>query len=336
MHVDGALSQGRRGLPGGSSLQQVLARHRKVRVGRRERALTLDMILNWADAHKLHTGDWPTAQSGPIRHAPGETWYKVQRALRFGRRGLPGDSTIAELLEAHRGVRNRSNLKPLSVAQILRWATRHHKLTGRWPTRDSGEVLDGDGTTWMAIQDALYLGGRGLPGGGSLAQLLADRRGVRNIQRLPELSIAKILSWADDHKDRTGDWPIRESGQIPGSSGENWGSVDHSLKSGRRGLPHGKTLARLLAESRGKRNLRDLDTLTERQILTWAESHYRRTGRWPSQTAGAIFDAPGEKWRNVDTALYKGLRGLPGGSSLAKLLAPVKNSSATPGKTMTG
>jgi hypothetical protein len=30
---------------------------------------------------------------------------------------------------------------------------------------------------------------------------------------------------------------------------------------------------------------------------------------------------PDEKWRNIDNALRYGLRGLPGGSSLAKLLA---------------
>jgi hypothetical protein len=31
-------------------------------------------------------------------------------------------------------------------------------------------------------------------------------------------------------------------------------------------------------------------------------------------------DAPGETWRGIDQALLQGLRGLPGGSSLTKLL----------------
>jgi hypothetical protein len=37
--------------------------------------------------------------------------------------------------------------------------------------------------------------------------------------------------------------------------------------------------------------------------------------------SGEIPEAPGEDWRAVNFALYRGFRGLPGGNSLAKLLA---------------
>jgi hypothetical protein len=56
------------------------------------------------------------------------------------------------------------------------------------------------------------------------------------------------------------------------------------------------------------------------QILAWADSDYRRTGDWPRQTSGPIVDAPGETWMTVDMALSHGARGLPGGSTLARLL----------------
>jgi hypothetical protein len=46
-----------------------------------------------------------------------------------------------------------------------------------------------------------------------------------------------------------------------------------------------------------------------------------RTGRWPPTTAGPVPAAPGEVWANVEQAHYKGLRGLPGGERLARLLA---------------
>jgi hypothetical protein len=52
----------------------------------------------------------------------------------------------------------------------------------------------------------------------------------------------------------------------------------------------------------------------------WADSHRERTGRWPRVRSGPIRDAPGETWSGVETALEKGNRGLPGGSSLVKLL----------------
>ena len=66
--------------------------------------------------------------------------------------------------------------------------------------------------------------------------------------------------------------------------------------------------------------MKDLPPITEAQILKWAMLHHKRTGRWPTQAAGPILDAPSENWRAIDSALYKGLRGFPGGSSVAQLL----------------
>ena len=63
---------------------------------------------------------------------------------------------------------------------------------------------------------------------------------------------------------------------------------------------------------------------TEAQILEWADAHYKRHGEYPKRTSGPVDNAPGETWGAVDSALYQGGRGLPGGSSLAKLLAPLK------------
>jgi hypothetical protein len=55
-------------------------------------------------------------------------------------------------------------------------------------------------------------------------------------------------------------------------------------------------------------------------ILQWADSHHRRTGKWPGQTSGFIPEAPGTTWNAVDMALRQGHRGLPGHSSLGRLL----------------
>ena len=60
--------------------------------------------------------------------------------------------------------------------------------------------------------------------------------------------------------------------------------------------------------------------LTVPQILRWADAHHRRTGKWPSSESGPVAEAPGESWQAVNNALHRGLRGLPGGDSLARLL----------------
>src|SRR5205807_219734 len=63
-----------------------------------------------------------------------------------------------------------------------------------------------------------------------------------------------------------------------------------------------------------------LPDLSERLILRWADAHHRRTSRWPTEESGPLPDAPGEVWGNIDMALRAGGRGLPGGSSLPRLL----------------
>ena len=43
--------------------------------------------------------------------------------------------------------------------------------------------------------------------------------------------------------------------------------------------------------------------LTEEQILKWADSYCERNGQWPMIASGAITDAPGESWANIDASL---------------------------------
>jgi hypothetical protein len=134
------------------------------------------------------------------------------------------------------------------------------------------------------------------------------------------LSVAQILRWADAHHERTGRWPGAHSGPVAGAAGEHWGSIESALRHGWRGQPGGDSLARLLAEHRGRRTRAALPPLTEAQILAWADAHHRHTGTWPSAAAGEVLGAPGENWRGIDQALHSGYRGLPRGDSLARLL----------------
>jgi hypothetical protein len=217
-------------------------------------------------------------------------------------------------------VPNRLALPDLTKDQVLAWADLHHLRTKRWPLVKSGPVVDEPGEKWNNIDAALARGGRSLPGGSSLAQLLLEHRDVRNRASLPDLTIDQILAWADAHHARTGLWPKLKSGPIADSAGETWYCVNSALQQSLRGLPGGSSLARLLDKHRKVRNMKGQPRLTLDQILAWAEDHRERIGRWPTLESGLVAVAAGEKWRNIDNALKLGLRGLPGGSSLARVI----------------
>ena len=140
--------------------------------------------------------------------------------------------------------------------------------------------------------------------------------------RRPSLTVTQILGWADAYHAHTGKWPHSNSGPVPEAPGETWASINAALARGARGLPAGLSLARLLRQERGQRKGRP--PLRAEQILAWAEAHRRRTGRWPTAASGPVADAPGESWAGIDVALSRGLRGLPGDTTLSWLLAGSK------------
>jgi hypothetical protein len=129
--IDNSLRRGFCGLSVGSSLAAILEKHRGVkyqggrpalrrggsltrgeslakliaarRVLRIEVAplLTIARILRMADDHGYIMGRWPDVNDGPIAGHPGETWMGVEVALARGTRGLPGGSSLAQVLRLH-------------------------------------------------------------------------------------------------------------------------------------------------------------------------------------------------------------------------------------------
>ncbi len=151
------------------------------------------------------------------------------------------------MLDAPKVKTDRRRKPELTEAAILTWADAHHRRTGTWPTKESGPVPDGPlGTTWRQVDNTQCFGLRGLPGGSSLARLLAEHRGVRNQGALPPLTEGQILGWAEVHRRRTGKLPTAGSGPIAEAPWETWKWVDSALREGRRGLRRGSTRPSLL------------------------------------------------------------------------------------------
>jgi len=95
--VEAALTNGGRGLPGGSSISRLLLDRRTIRHRFYPPDLTIPQILAWIEAFRARTGQWPNPKSGPILEAKGESWGKIERALRSGRRGLTGGLSLRRL-----------------------------------------------------------------------------------------------------------------------------------------------------------------------------------------------------------------------------------------------
>lgn len=303
--IDRALSLGQRGLPGGDHLSWLLARERGAPgLG--------EQILAWAQTHRRLTGRWPTQKSG---HAPGRaavSWAAINQALWRGCYGLPRGDSLSDFLARHVGPRR----EPLTIARIVGWAAAHRERTGAWPHSKSGPVAGAPGLTWMGINSALIRGGRGLPGGTSLSQVLRVHRGAPQPTR--RLTVEAILDWADGHRERMGRWPSSYSGETP-QAGLTWRQIDRALRRGSCGLPAGSSLACLLVARRGKAR-KPSGQLTVEEVVGWAESHRQRTGQWPTQHSGPVADAVCETWCAIDQALRMGYRGMPGGDSLHRLL----------------
>jgi hypothetical protein len=72
------------------------------------------------------------------------------------------------------------------------------------------------------------------------------------------------------------------------------------------------------------RPLIERPSLSYPQILAWADAHHARTGRWPTANSGRVWENRRENWNAISAALDKGLRGLPGGLTLAQFLAAAR------------
>ncbi len=292
--------------------------------------LTVSMILDWADKFHREHGRWPNSRDQYVPSAPGESWIKIQGALQTGGRGLRGSITLPRLLEKHRGVRPYRSA--LTEQQILDWAKIHFKERGEWPSIESGDVIGAPSETWTTINAALTGGRRGLKRGSSLVRLFKKHGIVRPRKQRPKLDPADILRWADAFFAAYGYWPYARSGPVAGVPKANWRAIDVSLRLGNRGLPGGSSLSDFLNEHRGIfegrqgriYRISDERRIDMKKVMSWARAYRKKTGIWPHLGSGEIPGSGGYRWGLVDMALRFGRRGLPGGTSLARLFGHKK------------
>lgn len=175
MKFHSALSEGLRGLPRGGSLGVLVIQvsgERHPRNTKNAPMLTIEKIAEWATSWNLRTDGWPKADSGKIPDSGGESWDGVNWALRKGRRGLPGGSSLKEFLRGRFGatIKRRSSLSRTSsisssdehVQEVKRKMRDWHGRTGSWPSRKS-TTIKGNNTNWHLVTKSLLRRKTSLP-----------------------------------------------------------------------------------------------------------------------------------------------------------------------------
>lgn len=292
--------------------------------------LTEQYICDRAEEYFALNGRWPNSKSGVVlggNHK--DSWLAYDCALRVGSRGLPGGSSLADLFEKKFSVRKRKGTSRFNLNdnQVLERAMEHRTKTGKLPRICSGKVHGGlPGDTWADYHLWLKFRMKGLTAGMSLPRFLSLNLGAPYKHREDELTEDFICERANDHKTRTGYWPKHTSGKVHGGAdGDTWSVYNHSLSRGKRGLPGGSSLADLLDRRFGVTNYHNKPNLSDGLIIRIAASHFMSTNRWPTQHSGPVEGGhPGDTWLGYHRALADGNRSLPGGTTLSKLLAPIK------------
>lgn len=169
--IESALRMECRGLSGYYSLPKLLEKERGYRNLSNLQKLTEEQILQWIDEYYEDNQEYPKHTSGKIKGID-ETWASIQASLQRGLRGLLGGSSIRQLLEKERGIRNPGNPQPLTEEQILQWCDIFsEKNNGKYPSENSGDI-ENTSENWEAISNALRQGHRNLPGNSSLHKFL--------------------------------------------------------------------------------------------------------------------------------------------------------------------
>lgn len=294
-------------------------------------------IIDWVKKHIEQYGKKPGKHTGTVEFAEGEhkgiTWAAIDIALKKGLRDLPGKSCLVKLIKEKLGIRSYHNPPALPTQLIIDWITLFINKYERKPNMSDGNIEFAEGEyareTWSGVNAALWRGGRGQPGKSSLASLIQENFGIKNIQDLPALSATLILDWIKQYIDVHGKKPNRTSGIIEPVSEEykgiTWTIINTALEVGTRGLPGGSSLAKLIDNKMGIANPMNLPLLNEELIINWVTQFINTHKEKPLRSSGVIefasADHKGITWLAVDSALKRGSRGISGKSSLASLIA---------------
>jgi hypothetical protein len=219
-------------------------------------------------------------------------------------------------------LRRALNKPDLTVDMLIAAIVKYRDANGgRNPSGGSGDASPhfGYAETWNAVNQRLYSGGRGFPGGSSLAKFLVEHGFSDDGDITTDNVKTAIIKYRDANGGRN---PSLKSGDATPHFGSKmtWAAVNETIRNGRRGFSGGSSLAKFLIEH-GFASA-DVDLTAEMLIAAIIKYRDANGGRNPSVMSGDATPHFGSKmtWAAVNQRLEKGWPGFSGGSSLAKFL----------------
>lgn len=308
--LDATMSAGCRGLTKRISLAQLLASERGKRNPSGLPNITEDNIKTWIMDFRNEHGRYPKRNDGRIASSD-ETWQNVSNAMLNGLRGLTLRMSLKKYIATHFDVGSKR-----SDLQLLKWCDQYFTDNGTYPNSGTTGPIPGTNETWQKVISSAMNRSRGFTK--TLPQLLAEHRGVQNVQARSLLSRKKVIEWAQQHRILTGEWPRTDSGPVPGTA-ETWRSIHTASKLGRRGLTPKRSLAQFLTDELSVPYRLAPCELTLEGILSAADAFNAETGRYPKQASGYCEQIQ-RTWQNVDLLLRRGTKLLAGKQSLSSVL----------------
>lgn len=187
-NIDRRLRDGQCGLPGGSSLSMFIEQHFGIRDQVNVPEIPLTLIHNWVQSHLDKYKSKPIAKSGKVDFARGAyqniSWHSVNQALKAGKCGLPVGTTLSSFIQFEFGIKNPKRAEPIPEEKVVLWIQKFIEKNNRKPKVNDGVIEFAEdqfsGLKWRLLNNYLSKGGRGFPGGSSLAKLIEKKIRYQN------------------------------------------------------------------------------------------------------------------------------------------------------------
>lgn len=218
-HINDYFRSGSRGLVGYKCLCDFLEK----KCGKQNIIYSTSQINGWILKYFNENGKFPSSSSSDYIENENIRWSDINNYFRSNLRGLFGYTGLKNFIDKEF---NRQDII-YTIEQVKKWAQYHYNKTKKYPTVQSGLILEAN-VTWCTINGYFIHKSRGLVGYNSLSHFIKNE-----FNRT--YNINQVKDWIVDFYDKNSKYPLCNSGNILGTD-MNWNKVNAYFRRQSRGL----------------------------------------------------------------------------------------------------